>query len=471
VTGASHPTAAQLRPIDLFDGLSDAELETWAAAAELSRVPAGAVVGVQGETRTGLVLILEGTIEALVVTDGTGSEPIGDHVAPTWMGAIPTLTDSPSAVQMLARTELVLAVIEPERFIELVLGHRPVFKTVMSKVRPVVRRIASLEQNRERLASLGTMAAGLAHELNNPASAAQRASAELTDALEVLGGALATLLESQIEPEQAGTLVALQREATATAAARTPLSGLDAADAEDALADALTDAGIGGAHRLAPPLAAAGLGAEFIARVGAAAGPATAAALRWLAASLAARELASELRESTERMSALVSAVKKYAYMDRGGAVEVDLHEGLETTLTILGHKLKHTTIEVVRDYDRGLPRVTAHGAELNQVWTNLLDNAIDALGETGTITISTRRDGACAQVEIADDGPGIPAAVAGRVFDPFFTTKGVGEGTGLGLDTARRIVVERHRGSLSVESEPGRTVFRARVPIDATGR
>jgi signal transduction histidine kinase len=147
--------------------------------------------------------------------------------------------------------------------------------------------------------------------------------------------------------------------------------------------------------------------------------------------------------------------------------VEADLHEGLETTLKILGHKLKHTEITVVRDYDKTLPRLNVHGSQLNQVWTNLLDNAIDVLGETGTITIATRRDGECALVEIGDDGPGIPPEARAHIFDPFFTTKEVGRGTGLGLDTARRIVVEVHSGSIAVDSAPGRTVFRVWLPLD----
>jgi signal transduction histidine kinase len=152
--------------------------------------------------------------------------------------------------------------------------------------------------------------------------------------------------------------------------------------------------------------------------------------------------------------------------MDRGDLVEVDLHEGLETTLAVLGHKLKHTGIEVVRDYDRALPPLTVRGSELNQVWTNLLDNAIGALGDRGTITIATRLDGSCAEVDVTDDGPGIPAAIRDRVFDSFFTTKDVGQGTGLGLATARNIVVDRHDGSLTLDSEPGRTTFRVRLPL-----
>ena len=157
--------------------------------------------------------------------------------------------------------------------------------------------------------------------------------------------------------------------------------------------------------------------------------------------------------------------------MDRGELVETDIHEGLETTLLVLGHKLKHTSIEIKRAYDRSLPKLTLRGSELNQVWTNLLANAIEALGESGTIKIDTVRDGACARVDVIDDGPGIPDEIRDRVFDPFFTTKEVGEGTGLGLDTARRIVTERLGGSIELESEPGRTVFHVWLPLDGAAR
>ena len=186
-----------------------------------------------------------------------------------------------------------------------------------------------------------------------------------------------------------------------------------------------------------------------------------------IAASLTAQGLAAEIAESTDRMGKLVKAIKAYAFMDRGELVETDIHEGLETTLLVLGHKLKHTSIQIKRDYDRSLPKLTLRGSELNQVWTNLLANAIEALGQSGTIEIDTVRDGACARVDVIDDGPGIPDEIRSRVFDPFFTTKAVGEGTGLGLDTARRIVTERLGGSMALESEPGRTVFHVWLPLD----
>ena len=328
-------------------------------------------------------------------------------------------------------------------------------------------RIAVREQTRERLASLGTMAAGLAHELNNPAAAARRAAADLAEALDVLSSTIGLFVESGIEREQAEGLVTLQREAIERAQSRSSLSALDAADAEEALLESLEQLGVAEPWRVAEPLAAAGLDAAWLDRVADAAGPAAGAAIAWIAASLTARGLASEIAESTDRMGKLVKAIKSYAFMDRGELVETDIHEGLETTLVVLGHKLKPTSIEIRREYDRSLPKLTLRGSELNQVWTNLLANAIEALGDSGTIEIATSRDGVCARVDIIDDGPGIPAEIRDRVFDPFFTTKDVGEGTGLGLDTARRIVTERLDGSIEFDSEPGRTAFHIWLPLD----
>jgi signal transduction histidine kinase len=463
----SAPTIDELRPIDLFDGLDDEHLADVAARAVLHDYKAGELVAREGELEYAVFLLLDGTAEAFRDVNGR-PEPSGEHASPTWMGAIAALTGSPLGVQVQAKTDLRLAAISPEDFLDLAVANRSIMQLVLARVRPVVGRLTAIEQNRERLESLGTMAAGLAHELNNPASAAKRASAELAEALEVLGSTIGVFVESGVERSEAEELVQIQRQVLSACRARASIPQLELADAEDALGDTLEQLGVSEGYRLVEPLAQAGVDAERLARVAELAGPATDAAVRWIAASLLARELAAELAESTERMSKLVGAVKTYAYMDRGGLVEVDLREGIDTTLTILGHKLKHTTIEVRREFDPDLPRFHAYGAELNQVWTNLLDNAIDALGDSGTITITARRDGDCVEVEIIDDGPGIPADVRERIFDPFFTTKEVGRGTGLGLDTARRIVTDRHGGSLGVESEPGRTVFRVRLPIGA---
>ncbi len=458
-------TLADLRPVDLFDDLSDEELAPWVEAAVPDEVPEGTILAEQDQTVEGLTLLLEGTARSML-RSGDDFEPVGRQEAPTWMGAIASLTEEPFGVHVEAQTPCRIARIPGERFRELIFAQRPVHRRVMRQVNPVVSRLTGIEANRERLASLGTMAAGLAHEMNNPAAAARRAATELAEALDVVNSTLGQFVAAGIEREQAAKLLELHAEALNRAAGQTTLSTLDAADREDELTDELERIGVAEAWRQSEPLAKAGIDVDWIERVGAEAGPAVGAAIRWTSSTLAARELADDLLEATKRMSDLVGAVKTYAYMDRGGVVEVDLHEGIETTITVLGHKLKKTEIEIVRDYDKSLPRLMVYGSELNQVWTNLLDNAIDALGERGTITIRTLVDGDCAHVQISDDGPGVPADLQDRVFDSFVTTKEVGRGTGLGLATAWRVVVERHHGSLTLDSEPGHTTFDVWIPF-----
>jgi signal transduction histidine kinase len=459
-------TAEDLRTIDLFDDTTDEELEEWIAVAQLDTAEPGDVIAGQGLAPRGVLLLLEGVAQAHLVEQDR-LEPVGRHYAPTWMGAIAVLTEGSLGVQMTAVTPCRIAVIEPDDFRRLAMAQQAIHQRVMHAVAPVMSKVTATQQNRERLASLGTMAAGLAHELNNPAAAARRAAAQMAEAIDAVSSTIGSFVEGGISREDAQGLVGLQREALARAKQQTRMQALDAADAEDAITDRLEELGVAEPWELAEPLAAAGADAEWIDRVHALAGPVTDAAVRWVAATLAARGLAEELQESTRRMSELVGAVKTYAYMDRGELVEIDLHEGLENTLVVLGHKLKHTMIEVKRDYDKKIPRITVRGGELNQVWTNLIDNAVDALGETGTITIATRLEGDCAIVEVSDDGAeGIAAENLDRVFDSFFTTKDVGQGTGLGLATARQIVVDRHGGSLAVDSQPGRTTFHVSLPL-----
>jgi signal transduction histidine kinase len=458
-------TLADLRAMDLFDDVRDDDLAAWLAVADERTVEPGEVIAEHGVPAPGVVLLLDGTAQTYLA-EHDRFEPVGRQIAPTWALAISVLTDGPIAIRLQAESACRLALIEAADFRRLALATPAVHHRVMQQVAPVMTRVTAIEQNRERLASLGTMAAGLAHELNNPAAAARRAASDMAEALDVVSSTIKRFVESGIEREEAEELVALHQQALDGAAAETARGTLDAADAEEALLERLERLDVNEPWRIAEPLAAAGVDEAWLERVSELAGSATDDALRWVAASLTARELAAELCEATGRMSSLVSAVKTYAYMDRGELVEVDLHEGLDTTLKVLGHKLKHTAIEVVRDYDRDLPRLTVHGSELNQVWTNLLDNAIDALGEKGTIAVSTRRDGDCALVDISDDGPGIAPEIRDHIFDSFFTTKDVGSGTGLGLATARRIVVDRHDGSLTVDSEPGRTTFHVWLPL-----
>ncbi|HEY1518104.1 MAG TPA: ATP-binding protein [Solirubrobacteraceae bacterium] len=463
--GQTSVSVADLRPVDLFDDLDDAALAEWAAVAEDRRFGVGDLVVEAGREPEGLHCLLEGGLQ-MFVKDGDRLEPTGHQTAPTWIGAVPTLTETVVAAQMTALTPARVALIPAGEFRRLALAHPAVHGRIMRQVRPVVARFTAIEQSRERLAALGTMSAGLAHELNNPASAARRSAADLAEALDVIGATLRELVQAGVERDAASRIADLRDQALHQCAERSALSALDAADAEDEMRDRLEALGVTDGWRLAEPLAAAGLDSEWLEQMRASAGSATPAAVRSVAASLSAQRLVSDLRESTERMSSLIGAVKAYAYMDRGGVVQADIHEGLETTLKVMGHKLKHTEIALERDYDRTLPPLTIYGSELNQVWTNLLDNAIDALGSSGTITLRTRRDGGCIVVDIADTGPGIPAEARSHVFEPFYTTKDVGKGTGLGLDTARRIVEERHNGSLTFDTTENGTTFHIWLPL-----
>ena len=368
---------------------------------------------------------------------------------------------------MQAESACRLALIEAEDFRRLALATPAVHHRVMQQVAPVMSRVTAIEQNRERLASLGTMAAGLAHELNNPAAAARRAAAEMAEALDVVSSTIGASSSRASSASEAEELVALQHEALDGAAAQTALGALDAADAEEALLERLEGLGV------AEPLAARRAAGRRRRRRGVAGarrprspGPATDAALRWVAASLTARGLAAELQrvhgahvEPRRRGQDLRLHGPRRARRGRPARGPGDDADGPRA--------------QAQAHVDRGrarlrprLPQLTVHGSELNQVWTNLLDNAIDALGEQGTITIATRRDGDCALVDITDDGPGIAPEIRDRVFDSFFTTKDVGAGTGLGLATARRIVVDRHDGSLTFDSEPGRTTFHVWLPL-----
>ncbi|WP_205699579.1 ATP-binding protein [Conexibacter sp. SYSU D00693] len=457
-------TLEELRSVDLFDELDDEALAQWLAVAQTRDVPAGTDVTERGDP-LGVHLLLEGTMRPWLRV-GDGEEPLDRQHAPTWIGAVATLTEKPLDVRMEAEVDCRVALLPREDFRRLAFAHQTVHTRVMRAVVPVLSGLTAVEQHRERLASLGTMAAGLAHEMGNPAAAAQRAADQLDEALSVIGGAMQRFVDAGVERDQAAKILELQARLAAGVQGRSALDALDAADAEDELADRLADHGVAEPWRVAEPLAAAGADATWLDEVAAIAGPATPTAVELTAATLGAHGLAVELKEATRRLVDLVGAVKSYSYMDRGELVEVDLHEGLETTLTVLAHKLKHTSIEVVREYARDLPKLIVHGSELNQVWTNLLVNAIQALGERGTITVRTDRDGDCVVVEVSDDGPGIPEDVGERIFDAFFTTKDVGSGTGLGLSTARRIVAERHDGSISFTSRPGATTFTVRLPL-----
>jgi len=338
----------------------------------------------------------------------------------------------------------------------------PFGKHLIEGLYGTARSIESAARQRQSLVTLGTLAAGLAHEINNPAAAAVRAADELEAACQTLLDSLSRLAHGEISAQQFSALDTLRREIDPQAAAQEPLA---VADREDALSDWLSSHGVEREWDIAPLLAAAGVDLAWCERAAAVLeGPALEPGLEWVASTFSAAALTAELKESSRRISELVAAVRSYSQMDRASIQHIDVTDGLESTLVMLRHKLGDG-VTVVRDYGADVPRIEAYAGELNQVWTILIDNAVDAMGGVGTLRVATRAAENGIVIDIGDTGPGMPPEVAARAFEAFYTTKGVGQGTGLGLDIARRIVVERHGGTIAIDSQPGGTVLRVRLP------
>jgi signal transduction histidine kinase len=391
---------------------------------------------------------------------------LGTHRPGVFFGELALLLGIPSLAGARAVTESRLYVLEEEPFWRMLATCPTVSREIMRTMAGRLQNLEAIAQGREKLVSLGTMAAGLAHELNNPAAASRRAAEQLREALLELQSRTCKLHCQPIEVEQKQYLAGLQRDAMGRCSASQPPYGpIEQSDREDAWTDWLEQHGIADGWKLAPCLVSARLepawGEGIAARLPAAA---LGVAMAWIEATLNVAGLVSQLEMGAGRISDLVKAVKAYSFMDQAPRQQIDLHEGLESTLTMLGHKLKHVTL--TREYDPHLPPVGAYGGELNQVWTNLIDNAVDAVGEGGKIHVRTARENDHVRVEITDNGPGIPPEVQSHLFEPFFTTKGVGKGTGLGLVTSHRIVVGRHKGSIEAQSQPGETRFVVRLPI-----
>jgi signal transduction histidine kinase len=308
------------------------------------------------------------------------------------------------------------------------------------------------------------MAAGLAHELNNPAAAARRAAAQLEQTISAVQS-LICQLGKLLKPDDWEHLLAAEQDATRRLNSASPLDSLIRSDREEALAGWLDQHGIPEGWKLAPGFVSAGLDSDWIAAfIGKLVSKSHSAALNWLDSRLTLHSLLKLVDQSTSRVAELVKAIKSYSHMDESPMQEIDVHDGIESTLTMLGYKLKN--VQVVRAFDRSAPRIMAYGSELNQVWTNLIDNAVDAVDGSGKICVGSFVEDNQLVVEIMDNGRGIPTKIQSRIFEPFFTTKGVGSGTGLGLIISNRIIADRHGGEIEFESKPGETRFKVRLPL-----
>ena len=461
----------ELRTTFLFEGLSDAQLAWVAERGEIVVYDEAAQVFREGDPADYFWILLSG---GLRLTRTVGREVI--TVIETtqrgvYAGAVRAFIPGVQEAGYLHG----LATLAPSRLFRL---PAPAFATLMRDWFPMaahlleglylgIRSIEGAAREREKLAALGSLSAGLAHELNNPAAAAMRAAGQLRERVAAMRHKLALLAEGDLDPEVLRRLVRLQEDAADRARKAPQLSVVEEADREDELSDWLADHGVGSSWELAPVFVAAGIGAAWADEVARQTTPETLeGALRWLAYTLETEALVGEIENAASRISTLVGAVKQYSSMDRAPFQDVDLHDGLDSTLVMLGHKLGR--VRVVKEYAPGLPRVPAYGGELNQVWTNLIDNAVDAMGGEGTLVIRTAVASGSVLVEVIDDGAGISPEAQPRVFDAFFTTKPVGAGSGLGLEISKRIVETRHHGTLTFTSEPGRTSFVARLPLRA---
>jgi signal transduction histidine kinase len=456
-------TADSLRDLPVLASLAEEELAQLAAAGRERRLATGEFLFHQGDRASEFHLVLDGKLET--TREIAGEQVLMmNHGPGGFLGAMALLTETPYRGSTFAVDDTLLFELDGEELRRLAFTHPPLLRQFLPAFESVSHAVKGIERDREKLLAVGTLAAGLAHELNNPAAASARAVATLGEYERARQDAFAEIARAGASAEQLAAIGSLGAEAADQPVAE-PLDPLAESDREDELAAALDRRGVAG-RGLASALTEARLGPEWVDRVAAGVGEdGLSAGLRFVAACAGARVVLAELEQATTRIADLVGAVKDYSYLDQGPRQTVDIHEGLESTLALLAHKLREKQVDVVRDFDPELPTVEASGSELNEVWTNLIDNALDAVEADGRITLRTRTQGPRVCIEIADNGPGIPTDLQARVFDAFFTTKPVGHGAGLGLDIAQRIVV-RNRGEVRLESQPGDTRLQVLLPV-----
>jgi len=465
---------AELRTLFLFDKLTDEQLTWLCSRGHVEHQDPGLLFH-EGDPAAAFYVLLEGSV-ALYRRVGTDDVEVSrTSQVGVYAGAWHAYLEREEARAYLHS----LRVLEPSRFYVLPAAD---FTEVMHTWFPMAmhlleglffgqKSMQTATAQRERLLALGSLSAGLTHELNNPASAATRATATLRERVARMRSKLALVASGAYDRDELVQIIELQEKAVAAleeSRGRPPLSALETSDREDDVADWLDDHGIGDNAEMAHSFVEAGIDPQWLEdHVGSVPDGVVAGAAHWLGYTLETELLMNEVEDATTRISTLVEAAKQYSQIGRAAQQEVDVHVLLDSTLTMLDAKL--AGIDVVRHYDRTLPPVLVHGAELNQVWTNLLDNARQAMADVPEgqrrLTITTRRVEDWLEVEVADTGTGIPADVVDRVFEPFFTTKPVGSGTGLGLDISWRIVVGKHHGDLRVVSSPGDTRFTVRLP------
>ena len=461
-----------LRKVPLFAELPDADLQRLCSMIKEVNLASGETLFAEGDPGEEAYVIAEGEIEIVKISSGRdvllAVRTSGDVIGETAL-----LEMAPRSATARARGACKLLAIHKTLLDELVQGSASAARIMFFTVLARWRATGVMLRQSEKMAQLGTLTAGVAHELNNPAAAVQRGASQLADALADLLAAERALVEPLATPSFALTIDALRTAVRASADRLSDLDALTRGDREEQVEAWLDGRQVADAVELAPTLVTldydVGKLDRLAADVGAANLPAVA---RWLAATHLVWNRLAEVAQGAGRISEIVKALKGYAYLDQAPVQEVDVHEGIDSTLVILRHKLK-AGIHVVRDYAPDLPRISAWGSELNQVWTNILDNAADALADrikdgSAEIAIRTRCEPDFVVVEISDNGPGIPPGIQDRIFDAFFTTKPPGKGTGLGLDISYRIVVHRHRGDLRVSSRPGDTTFTIRLPLNA---
>jgi signal transduction histidine kinase len=435
----------------------------------------GQVIFQEGDPTYHFYVVLAGELK--ITKQVGGVEKLLGMLAPgEFTGDIGLIVGKPAAATGRAVGESRVLAIAPAVFKRVLAEYSEGAAVILAAMAGRARETETMLRQQEKLAALGRLSAGLAHELNNPAAAGQRAAKLLRESIGTIQTRLLKLCDELFPEGQRQLILQIQAEAVAHSAKGIRLDPLTQSDREDSLTEWLEDRNIANGWKLAPVLVCGGLDSDRLNDLADQLDPAALSeALNWLSETLTLTGLVNEIEFSTTRISQLVKAIKSYSYMDQAPLQEVDVHEGIENTLTILNHKLKYG-ITVERDYAANLPKIPAYGSELNQVWTNLIDNAAHALtaaakqtdapGFTPTIRIHTSQQADSILVEISDNGTGIPAEVQSQIFEPFFTTKGVGEGSGLGLDIVRRIVVQRHQGDIQMASQPGQTKFTVSLPI-----